>query len=239
VNDAAQLGTTNSVSPAIGPISRRERILREASALFARRGYTATTTREIAQAVEIRQPSLFHHFSSKAEIMKELLDHNLTRPMAFAERLAVADGAAADRLYEYILFDTLYILTSPYNLTGLDTDDVMQAQEFRKWYVQRDRLRRAREMMVVQGIESGEFQDVGSEFATSVLTGVVLSTVVTYSGREIADPVELSSRIATFALRGLLLKPDVLDTISAHFLPLGTTPEQIAHALSTRLTVQP
>src|SRR4249919_3782708 len=138
-DDAPSAGrgaSTATTTPALGT---RERILREASALFARRGYAATTTREIAEAVAVRQPSLFHHFASKSDIMKALLSHSFTRPTLFAEKLAQSDGAAADRLYEYVLFDTLFILASPYNLTGLDTDDVMEALEFRKWYVQRDR----------------------------------------------------------------------------------------------------
>jgi len=105
-----------------------------------------------------------------------------------------------------------------------------------KWYVQRARLRRARELIVVQGIDSGEFLDVGWEFATSVLMGVGLSTVATYSGRQIADPAELSGRIATFSLRGLLLKPEVLDTIADRFRLIGVEPDQIAAALAERLT---
>ena len=55
------------------PTTTRERILTEASRLFAERGYDGTSTRQIADAVGIRQPSLFHHFASKQAIMEELL----------------------------------------------------------------------------------------------------------------------------------------------------------------------
>ena len=41
--------------------STRGRILLEASLLFAQRGFFGTSTRDIADAVRIRQPSLFHH----------------------------------------------------------------------------------------------------------------------------------------------------------------------------------
>ena len=50
----------------------RERILVEASRLLAIRGYHGTTTREIARAVGISQPSLFFHFPSKGAIANEL-----------------------------------------------------------------------------------------------------------------------------------------------------------------------
>ena len=54
-------------------VPTRERILREASRLFARKGFHGTSTREIADAVEIRQPSLFHHFPTKRDIMAALI----------------------------------------------------------------------------------------------------------------------------------------------------------------------
>ena len=55
--------------------STRERILREASILFTQHGYFGTSTRDIAGAVGIRQPSLFHHFDNKAAIAEELLEY--------------------------------------------------------------------------------------------------------------------------------------------------------------------
>lgn len=218
-----------------GALTTKERILREASLLFARKGYRATTTREIADAVSIRQPSLFYHFPLKADIMKQLLTYSLTAPSLFAERLAAAPGEAAERLYELVLFDTLYLMTSPYYLSGLSADDVMEDPEFRTWYVQRDRMRRARQMMVAQGIQSGEFIDVGAEFAESVLVGVVGSTVSSYSGRMQPDSIEMSRRIAVFALRGLLMKAEALDSVSAQVLPPGSSSEEVDAALVARI----
>lgn len=187
--------------------STRHRVLREASVLFASKGYGATSTREIADAVGVRQPSLFHHFASKADIMRELLSHGLERPTQVAERLAAERGPAADRLYEYVLFDTVHILTSPFDLGGLDSDAVMERPEFAEWAAVRDRLRAARRRMIAEGIASGEFEDVGVEFAAHALTGVLLGVIRAYSGQRVEDPGELGNRIARFALRALLANP--------------------------------
>ncbi len=82
----------------------RERILRESSLLIAERGYHATTTRQIAERVGIQQPSLFHHFASKAAIVSELLawDHDQTLP--FVQDLAALQSHAPLRLYTYMVF---------------------------------------------------------------------------------------------------------------------------------------
>lgn len=52
--------------------SKREEILRGASALFVERGLHAVSTRQIAEAAGISQPSLYAHFATKDAIAVEL-----------------------------------------------------------------------------------------------------------------------------------------------------------------------
>ena len=51
----------------------RERILDVALALFADKGYEATSMREIAEGVGITKAALYYHFDSKAEIVRSML----------------------------------------------------------------------------------------------------------------------------------------------------------------------
>ena len=48
---------------------RRDEIVKKATELFARRGFEATTIREIATAVNILSGSLYHHFGTKEDIL--------------------------------------------------------------------------------------------------------------------------------------------------------------------------
>src|SRR3954462_10434282 len=61
---------------------RRAELLTIAAELFATRGYTQTTVREIGDAAGILSGSLYHHFDSKEsmadELVHELLDRVLT-----------------------------------------------------------------------------------------------------------------------------------------------------------------
>jgi TetR/AcrR family transcriptional regulator, cholesterol catabolism regulator len=52
---------------------RRERILASAAALFARKGVSATTVREIADEVGMLSGSLYHHFDSKEAMVDEIV----------------------------------------------------------------------------------------------------------------------------------------------------------------------
>jgi AcrR family transcriptional regulator len=49
--------------------STTERLFDAAAALFWREGYSATTTRQIAAALGIRQASLYHHMASKEDLL--------------------------------------------------------------------------------------------------------------------------------------------------------------------------
>jgi AcrR family transcriptional regulator len=55
----------------------RDRIVAEAAALFRDRGYTATTTRDIARAVGLTQGTLYWHFPSKQAILQAYLTDSL------------------------------------------------------------------------------------------------------------------------------------------------------------------
>jgi len=55
------------------PATRREELLELAATMFAERGLRATTVRDIADAAGILSGSLYHHFSSKEEMVDEVL----------------------------------------------------------------------------------------------------------------------------------------------------------------------
>lgn len=54
-----------------------QRILDQATRLFARHGFVGASLRDIAKAVGIRKPSLLYHFPSKDELRRGVLDQML------------------------------------------------------------------------------------------------------------------------------------------------------------------
>jgi TetR/AcrR family transcriptional regulator, cholesterol catabolism regulator len=62
-----------TLQPSSQPASRRDELLELAATMFAERGLRATTVRDIADSAGILSGSLYHHFSSKEEMVDELL----------------------------------------------------------------------------------------------------------------------------------------------------------------------
>lgn len=52
----------------------RDRIITAARSVFASKGYTATSLREIAQAVGIKTPSIYAHFESKKSLFETVYE---------------------------------------------------------------------------------------------------------------------------------------------------------------------
>ena len=218
---ALPLGSVQQVRSAVTPApsktdarrtDTRERILYEASNLFAALGYHATTTREIARAVGIRQPSLFHHFASKPEIMQALLTYDLDA-FSFVEALAAEEGPAAVRLYRYLRDDVALVSRSPYNLSGLYTDEVMGDPDFALWARRSDQLHAAVEQIARDGIDSGEFVPMDPVLVREAIAGILLRTLMTYSGGRPQPAASLGDEIASFVLRAILADPSTLGEV--------------------------
>lgn len=84
--------------------NRRAELLRAAARLFVDKGFDATTTRDIAEAVGMRSGSPFYHFRSKQELLKEAMIDGLEAGRA---RLLVAiDGVVDPERRLYVLVRT-------------------------------------------------------------------------------------------------------------------------------------
>ncbi len=52
--------------------SKKDVITQKAAALFQKKGFTATSMRDIAEAIGVEAPSLYNHIESKSEILKDV-----------------------------------------------------------------------------------------------------------------------------------------------------------------------
>ncbi|MDO9619011.1 MAG: TetR/AcrR family transcriptional regulator [Pseudomonas sp.] len=59
------------------PDSARGKLLQTAAHLFRSKGYERTTVRDLASAVGIQSGSIFHHFKSKDEILRSVMEETI------------------------------------------------------------------------------------------------------------------------------------------------------------------
>jgi len=168
----------------------RDRILLAASGLFAVHGFRGASTRAIAEQVGIRQPSLFKHFASKRDMLRELAVFDMAVPADHAQLAASADGPAADRLAGYLAWDLEWYRTMPFDLRGM-TDDLVKSEGLTDAQRAVARWNRAITSILRQGVASGEFDSGATRFVPTVIETLswhmVQSSGVT--GRTVDDGV--------------------------------------------------
>lgn len=76
----------------------RERLLSSAARLFGRKGYAATTVREIVTEAGVTKPVLYYYFQNKEGLYSELLRGALERFDALLEEARKRQGPVIDRL---------------------------------------------------------------------------------------------------------------------------------------------
>lgn len=146
----------------------RDRILLEASRLFATHGFRGASTRQIAEQVGIRQPSLFKHFPSKRAMLAELAVYDMDVPARHAEVVARTTGSAVDRLAGYVAWDLEWYRTMPFDLRGM-TEDLVRSEGLTSAQAALARWRTAVTSILEQGAESGDFAASAIPFVPTTL----------------------------------------------------------------------
>lgn len=190
-----------------------ERILQAASRLFAQRGYHGTSTRDIANEVGIRQPSLFHHFASKGRIMDTLQRLEFAPTLRLLEAANNGDDQPAARLFGYLFLDVQRMLSSPYDFTGTTVVAVLNDPELADTRALYDRIQDRQTALIAKGIAAGELADLDARFANSAVEWLIEGILIDAARQPDLDPDQFSDYLASFVVRALLADPGRLDGI--------------------------
>lgn len=191
----------------------REEILDAAAELFTIRGYAATSTRTIADAVGIRQASLYYHFASKEELLEELLAGTVRPSLAYAAALDARPGLAPDaKLFALAAYDTQVLCGGRWNLGALYLLPEVRGERFARFRSERDGLRAAYAGLIrrpVTGASGGDPADLAD-----LVFGLVESVITIRSERDIVDVESTARRVATGCLRLAGVSPARIDEVA-------------------------
>ncbi len=113
-----------------------------AAALFATQGYSATTTRQIAERAGVRQASLYYHVAGKSQILLELLEQTVRPTLDALQGILDLDDPAV-ALARLAAADVRTLLDAPHQLAVLYTSPEISGPEFDAFRADRERLRDA------------------------------------------------------------------------------------------------
>jgi TetR/AcrR family transcriptional regulator, cholesterol catabolism regulator len=138
---------------------KREQIVSAAAALFDSRGYHATTMEDIATAVGIAKPTLYHYYRSKDEILNEIHEAFIDLLLAEHKQRAADFSLGPDELLEGIAGDILDLMETHrgHVRTFFEHHRELPARQRASIRRKRDRYAGIVENLLQQGVDQGIF----------------------------------------------------------------------------------
>jgi AcrR family transcriptional regulator len=194
-------------------LSATEQILDAAAHLFVERGYSATSTRAIADEVGIRQASLYYHFQRKEQILELLLMRTVEPSMRVANYLKSSEAPATVRLTALVTFDGRQLFTAPHNVGSLYLLPEVRNGPFEQFRFERSSLRGLYARLISESIDSRMDAELGRpddaapraslDYLVDVVFGMVESVITIRADRSVDDATLLTTTIAESCLRVL------------------------------------
>ena len=188
-----------------------EEILDAARQLFKTKGFSATSTREIATATGLRQPTLFHYFKNKAAMMNAIALKAVEPEIEFLKNESENPQTPDVALYRYVRFVVYNLHTNP-NVIGSPTRfPELTREEYPEFWQQYDLVRKTMQTLIGQGVKEGFFIEVDPKLASAQLFALMEYTLDTPGSKSKAN--EAASLAAKLVLRGLLVKTNRIQKI--------------------------
>jgi AcrR family transcriptional regulator len=156
-------------------IAVRERLLAAATELFSRKGYSATTIREMVAAAGVTKPVLYYYFRNKEGIYLELMHKATTKFEVMLNTFHTEPGSPAKRILSFcdqvfaLFIENIEIVRLIYSIYY----GPHQGAPFIDFDAFHLKLQETVKQLVKEGIERREFQKADVEDITWAILGAV------------------------------------------------------------------
>ena len=184
---------------------RRKDILDAATKIFGENGYHATSMRNIAEAVQLQKGSLYHHVSSKQEILFEILEQALNLLITSLEEVTNQDLPPEAKLRQAMRAYLEMLTTNP-ELTSVLLLEHRSLKNERKapHIAKRDHFEAIWREIIQEGVDAGHFNADDPAQVTRTLLGTLNWTITWYNPDGSLSPAEIADQSANIFLNGLL-----------------------------------
>lgn len=184
----------------------RERIKREAAALFRAKGFNGTSMQELASAVGVSKSSLYHHYSSKQALLSEILELTVDRVTPALEEVAASDLPAAVRLHRAVVLHIVEAIRDQDNVACfVEEGRNLAPRQMAAFVAKRDHYEHFFRRILQDGAAAGEFSCPDVRLGALAILGMANSVVRWYHRDGDYSPDEVASEFARLALRGVLV----------------------------------
>ncbi|MEM3638370.1 MAG: TetR/AcrR family transcriptional regulator [Conexivisphaerales archaeon] len=153
----------------------RQKILEVATKMFAEKGYSNVSVRDICKAANVTPPMIYYYFRNKKGLFNAVTRHKITMK-EFIERLrhATAKGDVAAKIRS---FNQVYLASFPEDAFRvgfyIKEDASLDKESARKVAESFDEIMKILELLIQEGIERGQFKRYDAKVSADMLLGLL------------------------------------------------------------------
>ncbi len=185
----------------------KDQILEAAAQVIRKKGFHAASMQDIAEAVNLQKASLYHHVSSKQEILLDLLNQALDM---LTERIGavVKQDLPADEKLRLSMACYLETLAERGDLVSvlLLEHRSLEPELHARHIPRRDRFERLWRNLIQEGIDSNRFCSTDPALTARALLGVMNWTITWYRPAGPLTIQEVADQLAALFLDGLICR---------------------------------
>jgi len=183
----------------------REDILEAAAQVFRQKGFHGASMANIAEAVNLQKASLYHHVSSKQEILFELLDRALELLLERISPIATQSTPADERL-RLMIREYLQILAENTDLSAvlLFEHRSLEGKQHARHVPNRDKFESLWREVLAEGMRSKRFVCEDVALAARAILGIMNWTITWYRPNGDLTIKQIADQYSNLLLNGLL-----------------------------------
>ena len=183
----------------------RDDILDAAAQVFRQKGFHGASMSNIAEAVNLQKASLYHHVSSKQEILFELLERALVLLLERISPVASLELSADERL-RHMIREYLQILSENTDLAAvlLFEHRSLEDRQHARHIPNRDKFEALWREVLADGVRARQFVCDDIPLTTRAILGILNWTITWYRQSGVLSIEEIGDHYSKLLLNGLL-----------------------------------
>lgn len=183
----------------------RQDILEAAAQVFRQKGFHGASMKDIADAVNLQKASIYHHVSSKQEILFELLDQSLKLLLERIMPIAAQD-VSADQKLRFMIAEYLGILAENLDLASvlLFEHRALERRQHARHVPNRDKFEAIWRDVLAEGVNKKLFKCDDIALAVRALLGLLNWTITWYRPNGEKTIKQIADDYSNLLLNGFL-----------------------------------
>ncbi|MEX2349518.1 MAG: TetR family transcriptional regulator [Flavobacteriaceae bacterium] len=184
--------------------TRKNEIISKAAKLFKKRGYSAVTMRDLADALNIKAASLYNHINSKQEILSTIIIGMAEAFTNGMEQIKNEPVSTQEKLKKIIELHIDLTIESPEGMACLN-NDWMHLEEKLPYFIEmREDYEENFRVILNQGIAQDEIVSRDIEIMLFSMLSTLRTLYVWYTKKDGVNAVSLKKDLPDALLKGII-----------------------------------